>query len=699
MEPNSTTSSDTSQLDPSIVALMHGLKTSEGTNGNYNAIGDEGTAAGIGQWSNQSNGKIQKLSQGEIPTDFQSMASQYGLNPSDFSAENQNKVMYAQLEADKKAGLSPEQALSKWNSGNPNAYANVATSTGTGPVGAYNVSAYVTKAMKAAQQYAQQNSSGLGTFAPAAQAQTAPTDPTPSSASAPTSSSGGFLSDLGGVVKGIGNFLFPIVGDVYNDVTGQNKKSFLQQVGDTGLSALSLAAPIASAFGGPEIEAGDLGLDAAAAGGDAVTDAAAQGAGAATKSGLVSTMLKGAGVGYGAGVASNLSQGKGIGQSLMPGLNTIGGAVLGGATPALLEGASSAIKGMSGIDPAVQNELSRMGSEANPEDLPLMDKYNAAAKAHATNVRTPSVENLAASNLDTAADKISQNTAVAGQAVGAAKQAAQKIPLGDASSIASDFANEVKTRYGVEIGSDPDGHVILTPVEGSMRQIDPSDLNRIKTVAQQLNVLGNGATVGQATDVIANINDDLERSKGIYGKSISPVDQLFTKTASDLNDVVRTSAPDLATANDRYSGLKNLQGEVREIAGNKLQRGELLMKRVFSDKSQESLDLFDHIKQETGIDLTKHAVLAKNAIDNYGSNADKSLLEKMISGATESSKGILGTAYDVGKSAVRKTIANPTRISRELLAGKGSNQLLRGLVTTGAIRAGSSLSGLVGNGQ
>jgi hypothetical protein len=309
------------------------------------------------------------------------------------------------------------------------------------------------------------------------------------------------------------------------------------------------------------------------------------------------------------------------------------------------------------------------------------------------------VENLAASNLDTAADKISQNTSVAGQAVAAAKQAAQKIPLGDASSIASDFANEVKSRYGLEISSDPEGHVVLTPTEGSMRQIDPSDLNRIKTVAQQLNVLGNGATVGQATDVLSNINDDLERSKGIYGKSISPVDQLFTKTASDLNDVVRTSAPDLATANDRYSGLKNLQGEVREIAGNKLQRGELLMKRVFSDKSQDSLDLFDKIKQETGIDLTKHAVLAKNAIDNYGSNADKSLLGQMIGRASEGPRGVLGAVYDVGKSAVRKTIANPTRISRSLLEGKGPNQLLRGLITTGAIRAGSSLSGLVGNGQ
>src|ERR1035437_126728 len=39
------------------------------------------------------------------------------------------------------------------------------------------------------------------------------------------------------VISGVGNFLFPIVGDVINDFQGKGKP-WLQQVGDAGLSAL-----------------------------------------------------------------------------------------------------------------------------------------------------------------------------------------------------------------------------------------------------------------------------------------------------------------------------------------------------------------------------------------------------------------------------------------------------------------------------
>jgi hypothetical protein len=179
MNENTQNPSQGSQFDPSVVALMHGLKSAEGTNGNYDSIGDQGTASGIGQWSNDVNGKPQKLNDGQIPANFSSMAQQYGLNPTDFSPENQNKVLYTALSAEKQQGLTPEQILSKWNSGNPNAYENPSTSTGNGPVGNYNVSAYVKKGMTAAQQYAQMNNSPSGP--PASESQSQDTQSTNSS--------------------------------------------------------------------------------------------------------------------------------------------------------------------------------------------------------------------------------------------------------------------------------------------------------------------------------------------------------------------------------------------------------------------------------------------------------------------------------------------------------------------------------------
>lgn len=156
---------DTTQLDPSIINLMHGLKQQE-SGGNYNATGDKDeatgtpTAAGVGQWSNQPAGKPVPLSPGEIPANFAADAKKYGLDATDFSPANQNKVMYATLDDWKtNEGLTPEQALSKWNSGDPNMYKS-AKSSGTGSVGAYNVAQYVQKAMAYAQSYAKNGSSG-----------------------------------------------------------------------------------------------------------------------------------------------------------------------------------------------------------------------------------------------------------------------------------------------------------------------------------------------------------------------------------------------------------------------------------------------------------------------------------------------------------------------------------------------------------
>lgn len=129
-----------------------------------------------------------------------------------------------------------------------------------------------------------------------------------------------------GAAGAVGNFLFPVAGDIKNVLSGTNTKTPLQIVGDTALSAL----PFVPGLG----EVGE-GLRGA--------DAALEGANAASKTGLLgkalaSPLVKNAGIGYGAGVASNLSQGKSIGQSISPNLNNVGGAVVGGVAGKLLGG-------------------------------------------------------------------------------------------------------------------------------------------------------------------------------------------------------------------------------------------------------------------------------------------------------------------------------------------------------------------------
>lgn len=148
---------------------------------------------------------------------------------------------------------------------------------------------------------------------------------------------GGAASDA---VKGVGNFLFPIVGDIGADIQGKSDKTALQQTGDAALSIL----PFIPGLG--ELGEAAKGGEAAVEGGEAIADAtkgAASATDAAKGKGIVQKALSGKGIvggaatGYGMGVASNLSQGQGIGQAVNPfNLNNDISALLGGVTGGLV---------------------------------------------------------------------------------------------------------------------------------------------------------------------------------------------------------------------------------------------------------------------------------------------------------------------------------------------------------------------------
>ena len=674
---------------------MYGLKQQE-SGGNYNAMGDKNsngqyTAAGVGQWSNQVNGVPQPLAPGQIPINFQNDAKEFGLDPTDFSPANQNRVLYSVIEKDKATGLSPQQILSKWNSGDPNKYLTETTNR-TGSVGTYNVANYVKEAMSYAQQYAQRssnnsNSNGNGLppppVSPSSSATPTATTPTPAGGTANTQpeSLGNKALD---VAKGIGNFLFPIVGDIYGDVTGSNKKTVMQQVGDAALSALPLVPGLGEV--GDTARAADLGAEAT---------------GGVLSKILGSTVAKGAGVGYGAGVASNLSQGQSLGQSFVPNLNNVSGAVLGGATPVVLKSLSGIIRGIAGINPAVANKLARMSAEGNPEDISLMKMYNQAAISHANNVETPSVENIAAENIDKAGAQITQQRQTAGALQGQIKQAVFNTPLKDTTAVKNSFANEIKQNYGIILGHDAEGGISLT--QDATRRInnDPADVGIIKSIAQGLDNLGNGSVVGNATDEITNIDNVIGKlPRDQYGRTISPIDRLLVSTRNDLNNVVRESAPALAAANDKYSELKDMESYLNKMAGGDLQRGELLMQRAFTNKSADSIKLFNAIKDTTGIDLIKHATLAKNAIDNYGSQADKSQLAQMLKENATGSQGLANMILKGAGYAGRKIVANPSKISMNLLKGNaGMLPWLSPFITKTAIESSRGLQGISGGNQ
>lgn len=129
---SSYTAKDGTQLDPTAVTLAKAIRQVE-SNGNYNAVGDNGQSHGAYQF-NKNN--------------FAGWAKENNLDPTDFSAENQDKVAYARMEKMLKQGIPPSQVAAIWNGAkyvngqyqaiNPgyvekvkNAYTNQSQTTGT----------------------------------------------------------------------------------------------------------------------------------------------------------------------------------------------------------------------------------------------------------------------------------------------------------------------------------------------------------------------------------------------------------------------------------------------------------------------------------------------------------------------------------------------------------------------------------------
>ncbi len=482
------------------------------------------------------------------------------------------------------------------------------------------------------------------------QDQTPPPDPNatpnPFSAQLPNVLTSGANSDL---AKGAANFLFPIAGDLKDDFTGQNNKTVMQQVGDAGLSALPFIPGLGEVGEGARI--GEAGIAAGKAG--LLARAAA------------SPIARGAAVGYGAGVASNLSQGQNPFTSWMPNQNTIAGAVLGGAAPAVTGALSSVASHASGISPQMENALAHAG--ITPEQY---TQYVQAAQARARDIRAPAPFELAADQLDKASETIDSKVKEAGKMVGEAKSTLGNMQLPDMTPIINDFADRVEKDYGIRLSIDHTGQVQTEMLPDRTMKIAPGEVNRLGEAFKQLTAL-HGSTARNASDVISALDNSVNYAKAANGRSFDPVEGLLQRTRQQVDGVVRKVSPTLANANDRFAALKGLENEITKMAGGTNQRGELLIRRVFSgDKSGDVQGLFGKIKNETGIDLINHSVLARHAIESVGDSSQKSLLHQVLEGAQPGATTIPQMMINAAKFGAQKTFANPITRGANIVSGK-----------------------------
>lgn len=291
--------------DPDVIALTKAIFQHE-SGGDYNAVGDAGTSHGAGQWQ---------------PATWKGEAKDIlGDENAPMSKDNQRAVAQASIAKDKAAGLNPAQIAAKWNSGSPDGWENkIGTTTINGQQIKYNVPQYVKSVTDLYQQYKGQGTADTQSGynpKPFSNPETPGQFDFTGTQDKPTDASGGFLSglseDLHGTnpnslgdqlentAKNVGNFFLPSVGDAYHDIKGDSTKTGLQQLGDAGTSALTLATAI------PGIGEGIIGAKAALLGGKA-----AEGADVAAKAGggLLGAVGKNAALGAGFGASGALGAG------------------------------------------------------------------------------------------------------------------------------------------------------------------------------------------------------------------------------------------------------------------------------------------------------------------------------------------------------------------------------------------------------
>lgn len=208
----SPTSSAIQPVDQQALDLTHAIALQESGSGgkpNYSAIGDNGTSKGAYQWQ---------------PGNFEAAAKAAGLDPNDFSPQNQDKVAYSEVKAYKDKGYDPGQIASLWNSGSPNNWQNHSgTTTINGKQLSYDTPTYVKGVQKYYQQLTQSQGTqgnGLGALTPQTIQPTAIQSSDNATTPPPTNSNQGLGSDLSGRLGQAGIALSDAASGKINPLSG-----------------------------------------------------------------------------------------------------------------------------------------------------------------------------------------------------------------------------------------------------------------------------------------------------------------------------------------------------------------------------------------------------------------------------------------------------------------------------------------------
>lgn len=157
-------------------------------------------------------------------------------------------------------------------------------------------------------------------------------------------------------------------------------------------------------------------------------------------------------------------------------------------------------------------------------------------------------------------------------------------------------------------------------------------------------------TVRSADKFIDNVQEILYRgNKDLTIPTGSSVEKQLRGIISEMNNRLKSQLPkEYGTLNTKYSNLLKATTSLNRALGEKVEgvsiNGASLIKQFFSPSGRRSKELFEFIKNETGVDLAQDATLAKFTMELFDDVRAKSLLE----GIPRSASGLIDKVIDFG---------------------------------------------------
>lgn len=636
-------------LDPNVVALTRALRTIE-SGGNYSKKGASGEIGSAYQW---------------LPSTWKEHAGKVLGDPNAaLTPENQNYVAYHKVKEFKDQGLTPDQILSKWNSGDTRYEGKVGVNSSGQK---YDVPAYVDRGLS---EYQEEVAKLGGSFGGVSQNQTLPDE-----AGQPElpgqKSVGGFLGNvfksggrlLGGAGSAIANPVDTVRG--LADISQGAVQKLIPGEQGKEQNFDAVAGFYKDRYGGAENIKKTLYEDPVGASADASVLLGGAGAivGGVGKVAEASELTRlGAGLTKASQVVDPIQAiGKGVGAA-RTGVGSLGTKVGDALTP-IDQGVVNTLRPQN-VSPGMSLAEQATSKQKNLGDL---SKYLEQAKKSVSNYSEDNALKLASGKAEDALANMDKQLKLYGKTKEMALERIASKPV-NASNLKDTFVSTVQQRTGAKFTK---GGVLTTP-RGQFSTISSAaDRGLLTDTYMILNKLGDNPTAARADRAVDALQARLNyASKNLYEPVNSQIEALVKETVKDLNTRLQSIDDNYRLANKGYSDTVEIRNELNKALGLHSNKGASLLKRVFSLTDGGTKALFDKIKDRTGVDLIREATLAKFAMESVGDYRQSNLLEQLLNAGKvpTDTRGLVGKAAEfVLDKAVER---NPGNKALRMLGGK-----------------------------